>query len=569
MTRMKRKPDKQRIAAIVLTILFLSAALIAIYQSNLKAELQLSIHVNVSNSTSFRLFNGKALVARQEINDTGVFRWVRFPLPKGEITDLRLDLGHKPGTVQLKYLKISGLFTFASYRLEGKPIRKVFTRTHGLKTHPTNTNRFILETYEGGSWIAPGNAFYKTLERMQGDKLFYYGLSLLAAFLFFLASHTIDISFLRSRVPAVVTVNGISIFLLVLALPLLKSVFYLPDGPELGEKRRLKPKPEFRFDSPFEFARCFTPYYSDHFALRNHLVYMNNLLKVKLFGISPSPGVLVGKKNWLFLHKQNRRPSTVDYFRALSPLTAKQLDDWKQRLEKRRDWLGRRGINYLFVVVPNKNTIYPEYMPDRIRRVNPVSRMDQLLEHLGQNSTVPFIDLRPALLEAKTHDPVYSATDTHWNDFGAYIAHREIIQYISRHFETFAGMTPLPLSRFKLEKVDRSGGDLAIMLSLQKDVLREDMIRLTPVFPQRARLFSMPNISRFIRQSRTEHPALPHPKVVMVHDSFYKKLRPYLSELFPRVLYIWDWDMGFFPGIIEREKPGLVINEMAERFLLQ
>ena len=54
----------------------------------------------------------------------------------------------------------------------------------------------------------------------------------------------------------------------------------------------------------------------------------------------------------------------------------------------------------------------------------------------------------------------------------------------------------------------------------------------------------------------------------MVHDSFYSRLRPFLSEQFSRVLYIWDWNMNFYPEIIEREKPKLVIDEMVERFLM-
>ena len=54
----------------------------------------------------------------------------------------------------------------------------------------------------------------------------------------------------------------------------------------------------------------------------------------------------------------------------------------------------------------------------------------------------------------------------------------------------------------------------------------------------------------------------------MVHDSFYHRLKHFLSESFSRVLYVWDWNLNFYPEVVEREKPRLVIDEMAERFLL-
>ena len=81
-------------------------------------------------------------------------------------------------------------------------------------------------------------------------------------------------------------------------------------------------------------------------------------------------------------------------------------------------------------------------------------------------------------------------------------------------------------------------------------------------------LESLPRLSRFVRQGYTTRPNAPQPNILMVHDSFYKRLKPYLSNQFSRVLYIWDWGLNFYPHIIKKESPKLVIDEMAERFLL-
>ena len=86
----------------------------------------------------------------------------------------------------------------------------------------------------------------------------------------------------------------------------------------------------------------------------------------------------------------------------MDPFAAKDLDAWTRVLEERRDWLAARGIAYLFVVAPNANTIYPEYMPDRIRKASFRSRLDQLIDHLKANGFFNLVDLRPALRKAKS-----------------------------------------------------------------------------------------------------------------------------------------------------------------------
>ena len=51
---------------------------------------------------------------------------------------------------------------------------------------------------------------------------------------------------------------------------------------------------------------------------------------------------------------------------SLETTTDKELHQWKVLLEKRQQWLARRNIFYLFLIIPNKGTIYPEFMPANI-----------------------------------------------------------------------------------------------------------------------------------------------------------------------------------------------------------
>jgi len=55
-------------------------------------------------------------------------------------------------------------------------------------------------------------------------------------------------------------------------------------------------------------------------------------------------------------------------------------------------------------------------------------------------------------------------------------------------------------------------------------------------------------------------------RAIVFQDSFGEALRPFLSERFQRVVY--SWQVVFDPGMIERERPAVVIHEMVERTLM-
>ena len=55
-------------------------------------------------------------------------------------------------------------------------------------------------------------------------------------------------------------------------------------------------------------------------------------------------------------------------------------------------WLNARGMHYVIVFVPCKYTIYPEYLPDYLRRVGAETPREQLVGHLRSYADLPLID---------------------------------------------------------------------------------------------------------------------------------------------------------------------------------
>jgi len=119
-----------------------------------------------------------------------------------------------------------------------------------------------------------------------------------------------------------------------------------------------------------EFPAGFRVYFDEHFAFRKHLVRGYGLLSVSLFHTSSSQDVVLGDQGWLFFSGDN----AIRDFRNVKPFKEAELAAWADVLERRRKWLAARGSRYVFTVVPNGQTIYPEFVPRELNRVGSSSR---------------------------------------------------------------------------------------------------------------------------------------------------------------------------------------------------
>ena len=330
----------------------------------------------------------------------------------------------------------------------------------------------------------------------------------------------------------------------------------------LAEQRRLAELPELSFGParlaalPAELSR----YWDDHLGLRDFLIRSHARLSIGVLGRSPSSSLLVGRDGWFFLGT----PEPVRQARGLARFAPGEIERWQMVLEERRDWLARRGIPYVVAIAPNKHTIYGEFLPAGLPRVHEETQLDALARHLSEHSSVEFIDLRGPLLAAKPDQRIYHRTDTHWNDLGAYRAYAEILAAVKRRLPGLeAG--PLPVQRR-----ERSVPGLGLVRSVGlENVYREETVELRPV-PARARV--APEHERTYRERERrqrplafEVPDPDLPRAVVFRDSFANALIPFLSEHFRRTLYVWSPDVD--PAIVEAERPDVVIQEIAERFL--
>lgn len=351
-------------------------------------------------------------------------------------------------------------------------------------------------------------------------------------------------------------------FLVVLWLPLADTWLGLDPAPRVVELRVPAAWPELGWKSEVvrQLPKALESYYDDHFGFRNSLIRLNNRLRLITKSNLHDTPVIVGKDDWVYI---NAGGGLLDDRRAVRLYTEAELEEYGQELVQRRDLLAALGVPYLYVLAPDKHSIYPEYLPNRIRRANEHDRTDQLMSHLKSHTDLEVLDLRQVLLPAKSERELYSSNGSHWNDYGAYLAYTAIQKRVA---EWFPAVAPLPLDAFEVTP-RRRRGDVARMLGLA-DLMFADYPEVKLRGPSRSAetkngVFDLvgrlpPHRLPFAHE--IDDPALP--RVVMFRDSFTNALLPYLGQHYQRIAYYWT---NFIPGVVRHEKPQLVIEERAER----
>jgi hypothetical protein len=268
-------------------------------------------------------------------------------------------------------------------------------------------------------------------------------------------------------------------------------------------------------------------------------------------------------------------------------LTEAELDAWCQALEGRTAWWRQRGATYLFVITPNKSTIYPEKLSGFFQGQLKPGKLDQLMEHLRKRGCrAPVLDLRPVLLQAKAQHLVYRATDSHWNAEGLLSGSDAIMRRLQELRAPFRQRDEA--SWFRSERL-LAGGDCIWLLAMIGRWPLESYTQLRLTMPPDARSVQTPVSAQPLWKSLSDwnQPIAFEREsgvgnAVMLCDSFFRVgglapemfAQPPLFLNFRRFVSLWPWASAtnlatyeVLAGIAEMEKPTVVIEQWTERYL--
>jgi hypothetical protein len=295
----------------------------------------------------------------------------------------------------------------------------------------------------------------------------------------------------------------------------------------------------------------------ESFYLRPRLISWVSNIRLSL-GDRVFPKVVAGDDGWLVFTGE----ADLQVYDRSTQFSSDELMRFQQNLDALSASYAERGITLLVVVSPSKNTIYPERVPSEVPVFASESKLDQMVTYLQEHGQTQLIDLRPALLAAKSEREIYYATDTHWNDYGAYIAYAALMDELHK---TYPNLVAHPASDFKV--VEQEPEPLDLSRNTGTTLLRESKIRFVPQFERHTTYKNINLGQRKLMISYTPDDSLPN--LVLYYDSFFFSVIPMLGEHFHRGYFIQNYSGGGLWNLswVDEQQPDVVIIEFAERYL--
>ena len=282
-----------------------------------------------------------------------------------------------------------------------------------------------------------------------------------------------------------------------------------------------------------------------------------------------SNGVAAGLEGWLYWVGRARE---VETFYGDTAASRRILGRWARLIARRTRRLDTLGIRHVHTVVPDKLAVYPDLLGRPFPGLDdpPAARLARLV---GQDSGAPMVDLLGPLRAARSQEPVYLRTDTHWTHHGYLAAYRALCAALDAPAaaHVFAGSGAQARFTFDLgEKLTPPVEEAYVAYDFPRRAERTEANALVRVREsgQAVRPRGLFVGSRVV----LKNPHAPDPRrVVLFGDSYIyspgARLTAMLAETFAEVHAIWSANLDW--SYIEAVKPDVLIFEIAERFLRQ
>jgi len=273
----------------------------------------------------------------------------------------------------------------------------------------------------------------------------------------------------------IVSYISIALFIAILILPTLLFIS-VGKGSEstLNEKRELQAFPKLKRG----FFPAFDSWYKDHTPYRSLMIGSYNRVNQRMSALyshtfepmlsaaftpawfDKSNGVYIaprienkaiyGLDDWLFYSGDN----SIGFYEGTNILSDEDMKLLSDKFKALNAKCRQKGIDLIYAVPPNKEQVFPEYMPSI--NVKTEYKREQVFEaYMKANSDVHFIYL---LDEMKTMKPLYTPyfkQDTHWNSAGAFAGIMGIYKELGYPYSL--------IDDVKVTTIRKTGGDLSNM----------------------------------------------------------------------------------------------------------
>lgn len=181
------------------------------------------------------------------------------------------------------------------------------------------------------------------------------------------------------------------------------------------ENRALTQWPGLHFDKLH--TEWYGHYVEDRVAFRDEAIILNADINYRLFGEFSEQLHMLGKDGYIF-------PADEGYVQNYQRLNIDEtlMDNLMTYLTRTDAYVKKRGGLFLFMICPNKSSVYGEYMPDDIHvdesRESALDMARRKLDERGVSYVIPDRAFRRIKETEQIYNRKYDCA--HWNDLGAF-----------------------------------------------------------------------------------------------------------------------------------------------------
>ena len=248
----------------------------------------------------------------------------------------------------------------------------------------------------------------------------------------------------------------------------------------------------------------------------------------------------------------------ISCYKGTNLLTDDQLETIRNNLITARDDLKSQGIDFVLFIAPNKERVYSDEMPDYYGAPAENYAVLQIVNYLRDNTDLnilyPIDEINTAARDLGNNGILYHKTDTHWNELGAYIGSKALLDSMDITIPDYDDKS------VTIEETEDVAGDLAGIRGLHSWIEPDKTYKPTG-FNEHSVCEDEYDFNSVIRY----HASNADQRKLFIHrDSFCTAMAETIGSQFNESVMVHT--NSYNRDMIAEEKPDIYVLEIAERY---
>ena len=282
--------------------------------------------------------------------------------------------------------------------------------------------------------------------------------------------------------------------------------------------------------------------------------HLRNSPIVSSFAENDRRKVVIGKDGWLFLGDDTNQ--TMDQICGRRPLTPGETGVWREFFLLLEQTCRSIGVPAIYLVAPAKEVVAARFLPDEL--VLSENRAVRQLQRLVSELPLEWVKfLYPAeAMASQSAYPVYPKGDTHWTDYGAAVALRELYGAMRNNLDIQPNFDDTYEIEYRNTDLrSKLGGVCVEQMPVRRGPSSYKLVSDNEIINS-GRIKQLESLGPVARRN-----------LLLFHDSFGDWLIPRLAETFAKTKSLWT--RNFDLSALNAFRPDMIVFERAERFLIQ